>query len=57
LNAADLFDVVFSLEAGDQDTSYDLQPNSIIQVKLLWKSKKTKELYYDEENDFSVVML
>lgn len=55
LDESDLFDVVLSPEGSDHEASYDLQPNSIIQTKLLWKSKNIKEEYYGEEHDFFVV--
>ena len=56
LNSIDLFDIVFHSDDSDQDSPFDLQPHSIIQIKLLWKSKKIKDFYYQEENDFQVVI-
>lgn len=49
--------MVCNTEDEDQNAFYDLQPNSIIQIMLIWKSIKIKEFYYKEENDFYVVLL
>ena len=56
INSIDLFDVLCCSSDADNDAPYDLQPNSIIQIRLLWKSKKIKDYYYEEDKDFDVVI-